>query len=153
MRTQELLGAQMSWGEAFSLKFVLLPLQARKSPIENIKIVLLIESIRFGSAFNQAKALLQVMIMTCACKSRAALHTSMLQRATILGSESAELNACLLGMARTTQQKLQYALFGPVQVGTASNHFYKQVFLRNGLCPAAEVQKHLGLVHKGFMDM
>ena len=75
------------------------------------------------------------------------------QRATILGAKSAELDAYLLGMARATQQKLQYALYG-----TASNQFNKnneQVFLRNGLCPATKVQTHLGLVgphkHKGFM--
>ena len=60
---------------------------------------------------------------------------------------------CLpVGMARATQQKLQYALYG-----TASNHFNEQVFLRYGLHLAAEVQKHLGLVgpheHKRFMDM
>ena len=73
------------------------------------------------------------------------------QRATILGAESAELNAYLLGMARATQQKLRYVLYG-----MASNHFNEQVLLRHGLRPA-EVQKHLGLVgpheHKGFMDM
>ena len=79
-----------------------------------------------------------------------ALHY--VHRATILGAESAELNAYLLGMARAIRQKLRYALYG-----TASNHFKEQVFLRNGLRPAAEVQKHLGLAgphkHKGFMDV
>ena len=74
------------------------------------------------------------------------------QRATILGAESAELNAFLLGMARATQQKLRYALYG-----MASNHFNEQVILRHGLRSTAEVQKHLGLAgpheHKGFMDM
>ena len=75
-----------------------------------------------------------------------------MQRATILGAESAELNAFLFGMARATQQKLLYALYG-----MTSNHLNEQVFLRHGLRPSAEVQLHLGLVgpheHKELMDM
>ena len=59
----------------------------------------------------------------------------------MLGAESVQLNAYLLGMARATQQKLLYALFG-----TASNHFNEQMLLTNWLHPAAEVQKHLALV-------
>ena len=81
-----------------------------------------------------------------------ALDDTQLERASILGAESAELNAYLLGMARKTEQKLQYALYG-----TASNHLNEQLFLRHGLRPAAEVQKHFGLVgpheHKEFMDV
>ena len=76
------------------------------------------------------------------------------QRAAILGAESEELDSYLLRTARATQQKLRYALYG---IMMASNHFKEQVLLRHGLRPAAEVQKHLGLVgpqeHKGFMDM
>ena len=71
-------------------------------------------------------------------------------RATIFGAEPAELNAYMLRMA--TQQKLWYALHG-----TASNHFNGLEFLRHRLRPAAEAQKHLGLVgpheHKEFTDM
>ena len=129
MGTQELFGARLSWGEAFSF-FCLLKC-GKVLPIEK---------------YRDHDMRLQIM--------RSAFKYTLddVQRATILGAESAELNAYLLGMARATQQKLRYVLYG-----MASNHFNEQVLLRHGLRPAAEVQKHLGLVgpheHKGFMDM
>ena len=123
MGTQDLLGARPSFGEAFSF-FCLLKCW-KFLPIEK--------------NWNHDMHL-QIM------------QSEFKQMASMLGEETVELNAYLLGIARATQQKLLCALYG-----TASNHFNEQVFLRNGLRPAAEVQKHLGLAgphkHKGFMDV
>ena len=126
--TEELLGARLSWGEAFSF-FCLL---------KCVK-VLLIE--------KHWDLEMRLQIMRSAFK----YTLDNVQRATTLGSESAELNSYLLEMARATQQKLWYARYG-----MASNHFNEQVLLRHGLCPAAEVQAlGVGWAHeyKGFMDM
>ena len=126
MGTQELLGARLSWGEAFSFLCLLkcgkvLPIQKYRDHGMRLQII--------DSVFKYT--------------------LDYVQRATILGAESAELNLLRMPCWEwATQQKLRYALYG-----MASNHFNEQV-LRS---PAAEVQKHLGLVgphkHKGFMDM
>lgn len=129
LESELLFGAKMSWGEAFSF-FCLLKC-GKNLPIEK---------------HRDHPTRLQIM------------HSSFkyalddVQRATLLAAEPAELNAYLLGMARATQQKLRYALYG-----MTSNHFNDQVFLRRGLRPIEEVQTHLGLVgpheQKAFMDM
>ena len=88
MGTQELLGAGLSWGKE-CLFFCLLKCW-KVLPIEK---------------YWDHDMRLQIM--------RSAIKYTLddVQRATRLGVESAELNAYLLGMARSTEQKLCYALY------------------------------------------
>lgn len=126
---EKLFGNRLTWGEAYS--FFCLLRCGKNLPIEKHR--------------DQD---MRVQIMRSAFKY--ALNDT--KQAAIMQGELEEFNAYLLGLAKATQQKLRYALYG-----AAANHFNENVFLRTGLRPAAEVQKHLGLVgpheHKAFLDM